>query len=213
MPFVTEEIYGHLPQVVSGRRPASLFDARYPEVDAAWVDPGAEAAMEAFISGGGRTAVGAGGAGAGSRRDRQSGGARAGGRGGLGARRAEGRFPPALRMRATAMSRPGERPPAGAIRVRRGAGSESSARPRGLGGRRPGERPPDSQSQEGPCGDAAKAQAQAGQSRLSWPRRPTRWWPKSGAGWQRPRPCWRRCGDSTRERVGGELPLTEGTRR
>jgi valyl-tRNA synthetase len=50
MPFVTEEIYSYLPQVVSGRCPASLFDARYPDLQASWVDPGAEAAMAAFTS-------------------------------------------------------------------------------------------------------------------------------------------------------------------
>ena len=31
MPFVTEEIWGNLPQVASGDRPASLFDSRYAE--------------------------------------------------------------------------------------------------------------------------------------------------------------------------------------
>ena len=48
MPFITEEIYGHLPQVVSGQRPGSLFDATYPEARAEWADPAAESAMEAF---------------------------------------------------------------------------------------------------------------------------------------------------------------------
>ena len=48
MPFVTEEAYGYLPQVRSGRRPPSLFDAHYPEVPAGWADPKAEAAMETF---------------------------------------------------------------------------------------------------------------------------------------------------------------------
>jgi len=48
MPFVTEEIYGYLPQVASGQRPPSLFDARYPDVQVAWTDPAAERAMEAF---------------------------------------------------------------------------------------------------------------------------------------------------------------------
>ena len=48
MPFVTEEIYGYLPQVASGERPAGLFDARYPESRAEWADPAAEAAMETF---------------------------------------------------------------------------------------------------------------------------------------------------------------------
>lgn len=50
MPFVTEEIYGHLPQVVSGDRAESLFDAIFPEADRSWLDPGAEAEMEAFIA-------------------------------------------------------------------------------------------------------------------------------------------------------------------
>jgi valyl-tRNA synthetase len=50
MPFVTEEIYGHLPQVVSGQRPASLFDARYPDPQTSWADSGAEAAMAAFTA-------------------------------------------------------------------------------------------------------------------------------------------------------------------
>jgi valyl-tRNA synthetase len=50
MPFVTEEIYGYLPSVRAGLRPASLFDARYPEAPPEWADPGAEAAMEAFIA-------------------------------------------------------------------------------------------------------------------------------------------------------------------
>jgi len=50
MPFVTEEIYGHLPHVASGQRPASLFDASYPEVHTEWSDPAAESAMEAFTA-------------------------------------------------------------------------------------------------------------------------------------------------------------------
>jgi valyl-tRNA synthetase len=50
MPFVTEEIYSHLPQVVSGQRPASLFDARYADPQTSWVDPAAEAAMAAFTA-------------------------------------------------------------------------------------------------------------------------------------------------------------------
>jgi valyl-tRNA synthetase len=50
MPFVTEEIYGYLPQVASGQRPASLFDATYPEAQPGWADPEAEAAMEVFTS-------------------------------------------------------------------------------------------------------------------------------------------------------------------
>ncbi len=50
MPFVTEEIYGHLPQVTAGRRPTSLFDASYPEPRPEWEDPEAEAAMEVFTT-------------------------------------------------------------------------------------------------------------------------------------------------------------------
>jgi valyl-tRNA synthetase len=50
MPFVTEEIYGYLPQVVAGSRPASLFDSTFPDADRTWLDPAAEAAMEAFTS-------------------------------------------------------------------------------------------------------------------------------------------------------------------
>ncbi len=50
MPFVTEEIYGFLPQVASGQRPASLFDASYPEPRPEWADPAAESAMEAFTA-------------------------------------------------------------------------------------------------------------------------------------------------------------------
>jgi valyl-tRNA synthetase len=50
MPFVTEEVFGYLPQVLSGQRPASLFDAGYPEVPLGWADPDAEAAMEVFTA-------------------------------------------------------------------------------------------------------------------------------------------------------------------
>jgi valyl-tRNA synthetase len=50
MPFVTEEIYGYLPQVRAGLRPASLFDARYPEARLEWEDPAAEAAMDSFMA-------------------------------------------------------------------------------------------------------------------------------------------------------------------
>jgi valyl-tRNA synthetase len=50
MPFITEEIYGHLPWVASAEQPASLFDAAYPEVDLAWDDADAETAMEAFMA-------------------------------------------------------------------------------------------------------------------------------------------------------------------
>lgn len=50
MPFLTEEIYTYLPQVRSGLRPASLFDASYPEPCVDWNDPQAEEAMEAFFS-------------------------------------------------------------------------------------------------------------------------------------------------------------------
>jgi valyl-tRNA synthetase len=50
MPFVTEEIWGYLPQVKAGERPASLFDARWPEPWPEMRDPSAEAAMEVFMS-------------------------------------------------------------------------------------------------------------------------------------------------------------------
>jgi len=50
MPFITEEIYGYLPQVTAGDRPASIFDAAYPEAQPAWADPAAEAAMDAFTA-------------------------------------------------------------------------------------------------------------------------------------------------------------------
>ncbi len=50
MPFVTEEIYGHLPQVVAGERAASLFDATFPASSDAWTDPAAEAAMDVFTA-------------------------------------------------------------------------------------------------------------------------------------------------------------------
>jgi valyl-tRNA synthetase len=48
MPFVTEEIYGFLPQVASGGRPESLFDAVFMDADPEWLDPQAEVAMDAF---------------------------------------------------------------------------------------------------------------------------------------------------------------------
>jgi valyl-tRNA synthetase len=50
MPFVTEEIYGYLPQVSGGDRPASLFDSSYLEADPGWSDPAAEMAMEGFMA-------------------------------------------------------------------------------------------------------------------------------------------------------------------
>jgi len=50
MPFITEEIYGYLPQVAADDRPASLFDASFPEPDASWLDPAAETAMEVFTT-------------------------------------------------------------------------------------------------------------------------------------------------------------------
>jgi valyl-tRNA synthetase len=50
MPFVTEEIYTSMPWVAAGTRPGSLFDARYPEAEPAWADPQAEKAMEAFMA-------------------------------------------------------------------------------------------------------------------------------------------------------------------
>ena len=50
MPFVTEEIYRFLPQVQAGLRPASIFDAGFPEAHPEWADPAAEAAMDAFTT-------------------------------------------------------------------------------------------------------------------------------------------------------------------
>ena len=50
MPFLTEEIYSYLPQVTSGQRPASVFDASYPGPHPEWVDAAAESAMEAFMA-------------------------------------------------------------------------------------------------------------------------------------------------------------------
>jgi valyl-tRNA synthetase len=50
MPFITEEIYGYLPQVAAGDRPASLFDASFPEADRSWLNPEAETAMEVFTT-------------------------------------------------------------------------------------------------------------------------------------------------------------------
>ncbi len=50
MPFITEEIYSFLPQVQAGLRPASIFDAAYPDAPAEWADAAAEAAMEAFTA-------------------------------------------------------------------------------------------------------------------------------------------------------------------
>jgi valyl-tRNA synthetase len=50
MPFVTEEIYGYLPQVAAENRPASLFDSTFPVADKSWLDPAAEAAMDAFTT-------------------------------------------------------------------------------------------------------------------------------------------------------------------
>jgi valyl-tRNA synthetase len=50
MPFVTEEIYSFLPQVTSGLRPASIFDATYPQAHPEWADAASEAAMEAFTA-------------------------------------------------------------------------------------------------------------------------------------------------------------------
>ncbi len=50
MPFITEEIYGYLPQGAHGDRPASLFDASFPEADQSLLDPAAERAMEVFTT-------------------------------------------------------------------------------------------------------------------------------------------------------------------
>ncbi len=50
MPFLSEEIYGNLPQVRGGGRVASLLDARYPAIPVSWHDQAAEDAMEVFTS-------------------------------------------------------------------------------------------------------------------------------------------------------------------
>jgi valyl-tRNA synthetase len=50
MPFVTEEIYRNLPQVRKGEAAPGLFGSRLVPADPSWRDPGAEAAMEAFIA-------------------------------------------------------------------------------------------------------------------------------------------------------------------
>ncbi len=99
MPFVTEEIYGFSAAGARpGQRPASLFDASYPEARSSWADPAAEAAMEAF------TAVVAGLRSAreelGLARDRvgRVRGARASAGSGLGPRGAQGCLPAALRL-------------------------------------------------------------------------------------------------------------------
>lgn len=49
MPFVTQEIYGHLPQVAAGSVTADLLERSFPEGDSFPRDPGAEASMEAFM--------------------------------------------------------------------------------------------------------------------------------------------------------------------
>jgi valyl-tRNA synthetase len=49
MPFLTEEVYGNLPQVRSGARPSSAFDAVFPEASPEWAAEDAERAMEAFM--------------------------------------------------------------------------------------------------------------------------------------------------------------------
>ena len=50
MPFLSEEIYGNLPQIRGGLRVASLLDARYPDIPGCWHDQAAEDAMEVFTS-------------------------------------------------------------------------------------------------------------------------------------------------------------------
>jgi valyl-tRNA synthetase len=50
MPFITEEVYGSIPWVAAGWRPNTLFEARYPKAEPEWVDPDAEKAMEAFMA-------------------------------------------------------------------------------------------------------------------------------------------------------------------
>ena len=61
MPFVTEEIYRHLPQVRGrGRGPRTpLRRATFPQADPTWRDPGAERAMEIVRGRRGRPALGA----------------------------------------------------------------------------------------------------------------------------------------------------------
>jgi len=53
MPFVTEEIYRNLRAVGKDDDAGSrngLFESGFPQVDPAWVDPGAERAMEVFVA-------------------------------------------------------------------------------------------------------------------------------------------------------------------
>ncbi|MCL5734513.1 MAG: class I tRNA ligase family protein, partial [Actinobacteria bacterium] len=50
MPFVTEEVYGQLPQIAAKGGSRSLFDAKFPEADASWHDVAAEEAMEVFMA-------------------------------------------------------------------------------------------------------------------------------------------------------------------
>jgi valyl-tRNA synthetase len=50
MPFITEELFSNLPADEAGSRPGSIFDARYPEPSSEWRDEQAEAAMENFIA-------------------------------------------------------------------------------------------------------------------------------------------------------------------
>ena len=134
MPFVTEEIYSFLPQVASGQRPASLFDASYPEARPEWADPAAEAAMEAF------TAVVAG-----LRSAREELGLARDVVGKVtlaestpGAAAALVGLPGAFRQlcgcEIVAVLGEGQQP-AGALRLHRGAGRQGHARPRGPGGR------------------------------------------------------------------------------
>jgi valyl-tRNA synthetase len=50
MPFLSEEIYGNLPAVEGQERCGSILDASYPEAGSDWSDPKSEAAMEAFVA-------------------------------------------------------------------------------------------------------------------------------------------------------------------
>ena len=53
MPFVSEEIYRNLPRAAAAdttRSQGGLFESAFPQADVAWVDPGAERAMEVFVA-------------------------------------------------------------------------------------------------------------------------------------------------------------------
>ncbi len=148
MPFVTEEIYGYLPQVTSGQRPASLFDAKYPEARPEWVDPEAEVVMEIFT-----TVVG------GLRSTREELGLA---RDMVGSVRIlelkPGAASTVLDLRAAFRQLSGceltevivrREPAAGTLRLHRGPGRQGLARSRGPGGCRPGARALGEQGSEG----------------------------------------------------------------